>query len=260
MNNLKLGLKLFTNQLGLYKDKAIEFWDKGLYSYIEVFVNPDELVYLKDWENFKNKYGIPFTIHAPQYSEGVNLSQKEFESENKRIYSQVKDYKNAIDAMYIVAHCGMDGSIEETVRQLNNIDLNINVENIPYRSRRHPDMYCWGSKVEEIQFVKQNTNCGFCLDVGHAFCSAVHFGLNQYDYMDKFNNLNPDCYHLSDGEIQSPLDVHLNIAKGDYDWARILKSLNSDKNMTLETILKSSKTLEVINCFESDVSYLQNLK
>lgn len=262
MKDLKLGLKLFTNQLDLYKHKAIELWEQKKFSYIEVFVNPDQLNFLPDWENFKNKYSIPFTIHAPQYSEGVNLSQKEFGTENKRIYAQVKDYAKALDVMYIVAHCGMDGTIEETVRQLNNIDLpaQVNVENIPYCSRRHPNMYCQGSIVEEIEYVKNNTSCGFCLDVGHAFCSAVKLGFDQYKYMEKFNNLKPDCYHLSDGRINEKHDVHLHLPNGDYDWQRIMNILNSDKNMTLETILKSSSTLDDIQGFEQDVTYLNSLE
>ena len=259
MSKLKLGLKLFTNQLDLYKDKAIELWEQGKYSYIEVFVNPDQTDLLPSWEKFKNKYSIPFTIHAPQYSEGVNLSQKEFESENMRIYSQVKDYAKALDVMYIVAHCGMDGELEETVRQLNKIKLPINVENIPYCSRRHPDMYCWGSKVEEIEFVKNNTDCGFCLDVGHAFCSAVKLGINQYEYMENFNSLNPDCYHLSDGKINEKHDVHLHIPHGDYDWQKVFDVINPTKNMTLETIVKSS-TLEDIDIFGQETAYLNSLE
>lgn len=257
MDNLRLGLKLFTNQLNIYKDKTIELWEKKCFSYIEVFVIPNQIEYLHQWEIFKSRYNIPFTIHAPQFSEGVNLSQKEFEFENKRVYSQVKDYKNALDAMYIVAHCGMGGTLEETVRQLNNIDLPVNVENIPYCSRRHPQMYCQGSKVEEIEFVQKNSSCGFCLDVGHAFCSAVYLGFNPYEYMRKFNDLNPDCYHLSDGKISDKFDIHLNISKGDYDWQRIMDIIHHDKNMTLETILKSSESVDVINNFEQDTIYLQ---
>lgn len=259
MNTLNLGLKLFTNQLDLYKNKVIELWEKDCFSYIEVFVIPNQIEYLDSWEKFKNKYNIPFTIHAPQYSEGVNLSQKEFEFENKRVYGQVKDYKKALNAMYIVSHCGMDGSIEETVRQLNKIDLPINVENIPYCSRRNPQMYCQGSTVEEIEFVKQNTSCGFCLDVGHAFCSAVKLGFNPYEYMKKFNDLKPNCYHLSDGQIEDKFDIHLNISKGDYDWNRIMDIISLNKNMTLETILKSSKSLDVIDYFEQDTIYLENI-
>lgn len=36
--------------------------------------------------------------------------------------------------------------------------------------------------------------------------------------------------------------------------------LNSDKNMTLETILKSSSTLDDIQGFEQDVTYLNSLE
>lgn|SRR5574344_216287 len=259
MQNLKLGLKLFTNQHDFYKEKIIKFWEEKKYSYIEIFVNPDQMEYLPLWENLKNKYEMPFTIHAPQYSEGVNLSDSDNKSENMRIYAQVKDYSKAIDAMYVVSHCGMDGNLDETIKQLNMINLPINVENIPYCSRRHPEMYCQGSTVEEIEYVRKNTNCGFCLDVGHAFCSAVILKKDKYEYLKQFNALNPDCYHLSDGEINNKFDIHLNINKGDYDWKKIIKMLNKNKNMTLETILKSSKTQDIIEHFEQDTEYLQKL-
>ena len=76
----------------------------------------------------------------------------------------------------------------------------------------------------------------------------------------KFNNLKPDCYHLSDGRINEKHDVHLHLPNGDYDWQRIMNILNSDKNMTLETILKSSSTLDDIQGFEQDVTYLNSLE
>ena len=60
-------------------------------------------------------------------------------------------------------------------------------------------------------------------------------------------------------EISDKFDIHLNISKGDYDWQRIMDIIHPDKNMTLETILKSSESVDVINNFEQDTIYLQRL-
>jgi sugar phosphate isomerase/epimerase len=259
MTDLRLGLKLFSNQFEQYKEEAINIINQGYANYIELFVYPDSFDCLKDWEKLKNKYDIKFTIHSPHSSQNVNLVVPELFDYNKKIYSQMDIFMDALDAEYMIVHSGRKGSIKETVRQLNLIKpKRMMIENTPYFSPKLPDIVAAGGTVEEIKYVLDNHDCGFCFDVGHAFCSAIALNIEPYTYMEKFLELKPNCYHLSDGEINNKIDKHFHIGKGDYDWKKILSKIDVSKNLTLETITKNySDTL--MNNFVEDTKILRGL-
>lgn len=255
---INLGLKLFSNQLERYGSEVIKLIEENKFAYIELFVLPDSVEYLKGWKNFKEEFNLKFTLHAPHFSNGVNLADRDYEKRNIEVYKQVEEYRKELDAMYTVVHAGAKGNIEETVRQLDIINpVDMRIENKPPVSPSQPDRQCRGANIEEIKFVIEKHPCKFCLDVGHAFCSAIYFGKEQFEYLKEFQALKPDCYHLSDGEFHSHIDIHYHIKKGDYDWERIFNIIDTTKNMTLETVKKSGK--ESLELFSGDVDEVNNL-
>ena len=223
---MKIGIKQFSNQLESYKDDILAFKKENLFDYLELFVFPGH------------------TIHAPHFSQGCNLADKDKLHYNEMVYMQVNTYAKSLDAEYTVVHGGMDGSVEEIVRQLNIIKpYKMRIENKPYVAPRNPDkMVCRGATPEEIEYIMQNCKCEFNLDIGHAFCSAVSQGFNQFEYLERFLKLNPKSYHLSDGEFNNRIDIHYHLKDGDYDWDKIFKMLNKNLNWTLETL-----TLDIRN-------------
>ncbi|MCD8378523.1 MAG: TIM barrel protein [Candidatus Gastranaerophilales bacterium] len=259
MGKLRLGLKLFSNQYEKYKNEAIEIIKAGYADYIELFVYPDSLDMLKKWETLKTNYDICFTIHSPHSSHNVNLVVPELLEHNKKIYSQMDTYMDALGAEYMIIHCGRKGNVKETVRQLDIINpQKMIIENTPYYTPHMPDIAAAGGLIEDIKYVLDNHDCKFCLDIGHAFCTAAAIGQKPYDYLEEFNNLNPYCYHLSDGEINSIIDKHYHLSKGDYNWERIMSIINHNRNMTLETITKNySKSL--LCEFVNDTKLLREL-
>jgi sugar phosphate isomerase/epimerase len=255
---VNLGLKLYSNQLERYKEETITLIEKNKFSYIELFVYPDSIEVLKDWKAFKSEFKLNFTLHAPHFSNGVNLADKDLEARNIEVYNQVKEFKKELDAKYIIVHGGIEGSIEEALRQIEKINPpDMRIENKPPVSPRKPDKHCRGAKIEEIMFIMERHGCKFCLDVGHAFCTAVELGINQFEYLNSFQNLNPDCYHLSDGNFDSHIDIHYHIGKGDYDWKKIFSIIDTKKNMTLETVKKTGE--ESLTYFENDVDEVNRL-
>lgn len=255
---VNIGLKLYSNQLDRYRSEVIKLIENGKFSYIELFVHPDSLEYLKGWKDFKNEFNLEFTLHAPHFSNGVNLADKDFEKRNIDVYEQVKRYKEELDAKYIIIHGGIEGSIDETVRQLDLINPpDMRIENKPPFSPRKQDKHCRGAKIEEIKFIIERHPCKFCLDVGHAFCSSVYYGHEQFEYLKNFEELKPDCYHLSDGEFESPVDIHYHIGKGDYDWKRVFSIIDTSKNMTLETVKKDG--IESLELFSKDFDEVNKL-
>lgn len=266
MKDLKLGLKLFSNQFEQYRDEAIRIVDEGYANYIELFVYPDSLETINDWKSLRKNYNIEFSIHSPHSSQNVNLVLAENFDYNKKIYSQMDIFMDELEADYMVVHSGRPLKNElmpkepekEVVRQLEKIKpKRMVIENTPYFSPKFPDIIGVGGTVEQIKYIKENLGCPFCFDIGHSFCSAVALNKDYYEYMDEFEKLEPYCYHFSDGEISNKIDKHFHIEKGDYDWQRILQSINPDKKITLETITKNySKSL--FDEFVNDTKILRN--
>ncbi len=438
MNN-KIGLKLWSTNTDFYLNSAIELYKQGIFDFIELYVVTGSLIHLPLWKKVKEEIGIPFVLHAPHFMQNVNLAKAEYFEFNKKAYEEVEEYRKALDAEYTVVHGGIEGDIEETVRQLKIIKpKNMLIENKPYKAPLGDNWLCRGYNPEEIKYVMDEIGCGFCLDIGHAICTAnslydkfitysapsggsgtecrrglkpyikefsrtlrknmtiqeiklwryirkkqlgvrfrrqvpiddkyiadfadvtnkiiieldggqhcgsfedvqrtfyleqndykiIRFWNNEvdeniegclemlkafiapyalralppegaeeslneiespyalralppegaevslnhfensfalqlsnridfvYNYLSEFNKLNPTCYHLSDGEIGSPVDMHLHIGEGDYDFKRIFDIIDDDKNIAIET-KKNSK--ENLNDFKGDVDCLKTL-
>lgn len=249
----KIGLKLWSINTDYYYDEAKRLYDEGVFDYIELYVVPDSLDRIAKWKNI----GIPISLHAPHFAHNVNLADAEKLDYNKAIYEEVEIYRQSLNAMFTVVHGGMNGSITETIRQLNIIKpKNFLIENKPYKVPL-PDgnfRYCRGFSIEEIARIITETNCGFCLDIGHAICSANSQKIPPYEYLKNFYDLKPLSCHLSDNFIDSELDGHLNIGKGTYDMNRILKIIYNVKYLALETKKNSKFDL---NDFKEDVKYIK---
>lgn len=256
---MNLGLKLWSNNTDFYFDEAKKFFQKGFYNYIELYVVPNTLETIEKWKTLNTELKIPFTLHAPHFAHGVNLAKKENEKTNLEIFQEVKQFADWLNAQYIVVHSGIDGNIEETARQLKFFnDSRILIENKPYKAlpNRMKGEFCRGATIEEIEYVIKETNCGFCLDVGHAICSANTLKQEPYDYVAKFNTLNPTCYHLSDNFIDTEFDKHLHFGQGNYDLKKIFDIIDTEKNIAIET---NKGSRENLNDFVEDVKWLKNL-
>lgn len=251
----KFGLKLWSINIDFYFEEAKKLYAQGFFDYTEIYVVPGTLDTIKKWQTI----GIPITLHAPHFAHGVNLAKKESEAGNIDIYKEVKLFADKLDVPYIVFHGGVDGDIKETARQLKAFDdPRILLENKPYRAlpNRMKGEFCRGATKEEIEFVMGETGCGFCLDFGHAICSANSLKIEPYEYVVQLNTLAPTCYHLSDNFADNELDKHLHFGEGNYDLGKLLKIADDGKNIAIET---SKNSKENLNDFVKDVTCLKNL-
>ena len=247
----KLGLKLWSTNTDYYYDEAIRLYNDGVFDYIELYVVPDTLNTLEKW----NKLEIPIILHAPHFAHGLNLAiENKFEF-NKKIYEQVDIFRLELNAEYTIVHSGIEGSIEEVIRQLNIIKpKNFIIENKPYRAPLGEKKLCRGYSVEEISKVINETGCGFCLDIGHAICTANSIGEEPYTYLKKFNNLNPVICHISGNDINSTVDKHLHLSQGNYNFKEIFNIISDNNYISIETN-KDSKTN--LNDFEEDIKFFR---
>ncbi len=237
MQDLKLGFKMYSDEIGKYDNEVFDFFNHDLFSYIELFMNPNTMENLEAWKKFKAKINVPFTLHAPHSIFNVNLAdEKQFEFNKDIFNNQVDKYAEELDVQYVVVHPGKLGNIEETVRQLNIINpKRMSIENKPIISRKTMQRTYRGAIPEEIKYVRTNHPCGFCLDISHCMSTANELGKNPYEFLKEFQELNPTSYHISGNKLDSLIDLHIHFSKCDWDLHKVFKIIDTSKNITVET-------------------------
>ncbi len=248
---LKYGLKLWSINTQYVKHADV-LYEQGMYSFIELFIVPGSFdAYISVWEQLK----IPFILHAPHSLSGLNPARRELESQNLKHASEAFRFADRLDAEKVVFHPGIEGNLEETVRQFMIMaDNRIVVENKPYFGIGN--VICNGTTPDEIRFIMERTGVGFCLDFGHAICSANARGMDPMDYIECFHRLAPTLYHLSDGASDGVQDEHHHLGHGTYDIAALLTDIPEGSQVTVETDKDFQDSLDD---FERDIAYLNGL-
>lgn len=250
----KRGLKLWSINTDTYYNEAQNLYEKGVFDYIELYVVPSSNETLNEWK----KLNIPFIIHCPHFAHGFNLAKVEKKDSNLDIYLQVKKFADELNSPYIIFHGGIDGSIEETAKQLKSFnEPRALIENKPMIAlpNRMGGNFCRGYNPEEIKAVIETAGCGFCLDFGHAICSANAQKKNVYDYCREFLQFSPKMFHLTDiDDITSVYDSHPHLGKGQLDLEKIFQMIPDDTHVTFETIKNSKENLDD---FKEDMNFLK---
>lgn len=256
---MKYGLKLWSLNTDFYYNEAKRLYDEGVFDFIELYIIPETLHTLNKWKEL----AIPFSLHAPHFMHKVNLADSKKREYNLSIFKQVQIFLNELNPQYVVIHGGIEGSIEETAHQLEFITKSllfpistIVIENKPFVAlpNQMEQQFCRGATIEEIQYVMNETGCGFCLDFGHAICSANSLQKEPYSFIKDFNTLHPISYHLSDNNINTTFDQHLHFGEGNYDFSRIVSVLDKTKNIVIET--KKNSTIN-LDDFVQDITFLK---
>lgn len=253
----KIGLKLWSLNEN-YIAPAKELYERGEYDYIELYAVPNSLQMLPLWQNLAKDCGVKFAIHAPHFSSGLDFSNPNKQRYNLELCEQVKRYSGELEAVYTVFHPGIGGSIDESVRQMKMVkNLKFAIENKPYIvPMDNGAAFCVGADFLSIKRILDEVGCEFCLDAGHALCSANYQGLNPYKYIAKLNELNPKIYHLSDNDENSKFDAHMHFGDGNIDLAKVLGLLRGGEFLAIETIKDSKENLDD---FAKDCSILKLL-
>lgn len=248
----ELGLKLWSTNDNYIND-AIRLFDKGIYHYIELYVVPESYGdYINKWKEII----IPYVIHASHSGHGLNLARRDCLQKNMIMSDEARKYADKLNADVIIFHPGVDGSIEETVFQLNELhESRMIVENKPYYSI-YDRSICNGYSYEDIMYVMENTGAGFCLDLGHAICAANALRIDPLESIFHFNKLKPHMYHISDGYYDEIEDRHLHFGKGDFQIKYIKNIFHESCMITIETEKDFNDRLDD---FEHDVKYFRNI-
>ena len=257
----RLGLKLWSVNTDAYLREAKRLFAEGVFSYIELFVVPDTVETLGVWRRLHDEKGIPFVVHNAHAAKGFNLAARAAETRNREIYAQTRAFADALDARHVIFHGGVDGSIEETARQLKALEepraLLENKPAVPLPNDAGA-VSCRGAAIDEIGHVLAEARCGFCLDVGHAVCAANTQGIEPYAYVEELNGrFSPAMFHLSDvADMSSPYDAHPHLGTGALDIPRLKRTIfPPDAAISIETVKASPADLDD---FIQDARYIGN--
>lgn len=252
----KIGLKLWSINTDFYLKEAKRLYEEGIYDYIELYIVPETLETLAIWKQLK----IPYIIHNPHFAHGFNLAKREAKERNKEIYLQTKRFADELNAQYIIFHGGIDGVAEETASQLCSFhEDRALLENKPFVAlpNKMGGNFCRGATFDELSSILNAAGCGFCLDIGHAVCSANSQNKEPYDFIKELLTLKPNMFHLSDvSDMKSPYDAHPHLGTGELDIARLKKEIFPRNAIISVETNKDSK--ENLNDFEMDVKWLKN--
>ena len=227
---MEIGLKLWSTNRH-YIEPAHELFKRKVFDYIELFVVKGSGDHITSWKNL----GIPFVLHAPYSSRGLNFSLPDMERSNHRCMEDVEAYREALNPAYIIFHPGQNGTSETAHSQIKSMAAGFSaafrlalIENEVFADADRS--LSVGYSPTQIKRLMQAVPIGFCLDFSHAICSAASAGKDWREYMQEFAELLPSMYHICDGMTSSPADMHLHIGGGDYDIAALLGMIKEDNS------------------------------
>lgn len=247
----KLGLKIGSKDTQ-YTDEILEYYDKGVFQYIELFAIPGTY---NDTISYWKQFNIPFGIHAPHSAAGLNLANVANRKTNEPKIAESIRFADELKAKYIIFHSGTNGMPGEVVAQLTPFaDERFLIENKPIRGL--DGSTCVGSVYGDLNLIIDGIGkgCGFCLDFGHAICAANTLKKEPLAFINELCKLNPRVYHLTDGDYQSELDSHLHYGAGSFPLKQLLALIPDGGNVTNEAKRFNNTTLSE---FEEDTKILQ---
>ncbi len=241
---MNIGIKLWSTNLENYANEALRLFEQGYFSYLELYAVPGTLNTIKGWKALN----IPYTLHCPHFAHGFNLSKQEYKESNQRIFDEVRKFADELNVDYIIIHSGIDGDAIETAKQLKALnEPRALIENKPYKAAPiiAEGKTCVGYSPEQIELIKSESGCGFCLDFNHAICAANSFRQDHIDYLKNFMKLKPEMFHLSDlPDNMSEFDSHLHLGQGKIDLISLAQFMNKDSKVSLETAKNSRTSLD----------------
>jgi deoxyribonuclease-4 len=251
----KIGLKIWSTN-DFYIKPALKLFEEKVFDYIELYVVPGSASKsLNQWTTLN----IPFILHAPHSNAGFNFSLEDKEKDNRNLLKEVEVFRKALNPKKVIFHPGTNGSIKETIRQIELFQKEFSdlfkiaiMENKPKVGIKGED--CIGASVEEIKNILDVTGLPFCLDMGHATCYAAWKGVSYEHVIDRFLQLNPQMYHISDGDVHSKTDMHLNFGKGNFNLPYLISLMPDQAYVSIETDKRSKSDLED---FKDDALYFR---
>ena len=232
MKKQSLGLKIFTTNTISFK-RLRELYEKKIIDYVELYIVPG--VY--DEASLSVLKGIPIIFHAPNLRHDFNLRDK-----NNVFHKSLNTIRKVSDFFgekRIIFHPGIEkdaGDITNIIKNIKEImrDFDLILENVPKEPSIN-NRKLIAAKFEEFKHVIEETGAKLCLDIGHAVYSSNYYHENPLNYTNRYLELKPYMFHLSDGDFVGLKDIHKSFFEGNFPLKKIIEILPQDAMITLET-------------------------
>lgn len=233
---MKFGLKLWSTNTDLI-DQAVALIDEKKFHYIELFVIPDTKIhhFIVD---------VPFVIHIPHHLFGVNIGDPERKEHNMQKIDESIRWADELKAESLILHAG-SGSMEQASCILDKIeDERLLIENMPVIGPEGEKMI--GYLPSQIMELTESNDFGLCLDFGHAVKASISLGFAYRKLICDFVKLEPYVFHISDGDLETEKDSHINFGEGSYDIKYFKECIENCKTkfITLETPRSNQLSLD----------------
>lgn len=257
MMPVHIGIKVWA-QNTVYIPHIQKLSQLGVCDFVEIYVGAKaQQEEARCWRNLD----VPLRLHAPHSYGGFNPADNQGIEFKQEVLHRLEKFRRLLGPASIVFHAGIEGPLQESVRQFKlfkqqfpEIFKAAFIENKPHLGLKQES--CRGDSVEEIQQLMQAIGFGFCLDLGHAACYAAWAKKSWHQVIGDFMRLGPQLFHISDGDIHSPVDRHLHLGAGSFPLKQMAAFLPKNAFLTLETPHDSGDNLDD---FLKDVDFIRGL-
>ena len=212
--------------------------DEGIFDYVELLIDP------------KNpgitpfcQFDVEYVVHTPHENYGVDIGHPEQRDFTLKMIDYSLRCAEDLDAKTVILHAGTD-SMENAKKILSDLDdLRIVIENMPKVGINGEA--CLGYNSESMTSLT-NGRFKICLDFGHAVKASIALKNDYRAVISDFMEMEPRLFHLSDGDLKSVKDNHLNLDEGAFDLKYFKSCVRKSrfKEITLETPRQNPKSLE----------------
>ena len=252
-----IGIKVWS-QNTVYIPHLQKLSKGGHCDFVEIYVGVKaEQEEGRRWRNLD----IPVRLHAPHSYGGFNPADNQGIEFKQQALQRLEEFRQLLEPASIIFHPGTEGPLQESIRQYKLFKQQFPemfkaafIENKPSIGPKQET--CRGDSVEEIQPLMQAIGFGFCLDFGHAACRAAWAKKSWHQVIEDFMRLRPQLFHISDGDIRSPIDKHRHLGAGSFPLKQMLDFLPQDAFLTLETPHDHEDNLDD---FPKEADFIRNL-
>ncbi len=234
---MKFGLKLWSKNKDLMRETS-KLINEKFFHYVELFYVPETEI-----KPFL-EHDIPYIVHLPTEKYGLNIGDKTKKEFNLKIINTCIKLADKLNAKYIIQHADY-GSLDDAKNLLKEVhDERIVIENMPKVGINGEKML--GYEPKQLKELMSVGDFGFCLDFCHATKASVSMGKDYKEYINGLLKLKPDMFHISDCDLKTEIDEHLNIGEGEIDFGFLRECVLrvGSRYVTLETPRRDMNSLD----------------
>lgn len=236
---MEYGIKLWSTNEHWFQE-AVDLYTAKEIDFVELYAIPDSLIP----EKLEILKQVPITIHAAHEGHGLNMMQGK--DRNAELIGQAIEMADYFGSDIIVLHPGVGDDFAALQKNLSIVPdkSRFYLENMPVEGLEHlGGGHCFGGTHTQIQSMLAE-GFNFCLDFAHATKASITQQIDYKKFIEQIvHDFSPRYFHISDGDLMTPTDQHLNLGEGEFDLG-FMKSLMSESDKLVFEVPKNKDDLK----------------